>query len=124
MVVYSYVGMDAGSGLTFVETTVFTKRVMALGLEDSLRMLQQELLTNPEAGDVEPGTGGLRKIRMRDPGRERQAWRRPRALPVAQTQGPHLSDLCVREARILEADGGTEAPVATDRHTDQRNSVR
>jgi hypothetical protein len=62
--------MDAGSGLvTFVETTVFTKRVVALGLEDSLRMLQQELLADPEAGDVEPGTGGLRKIRMRDPGR-------------------------------------------------------
>lgn len=55
--------------LTFVETTVFTKRVTALGLEESLRLLQHELLLNPEAGDVEPGTGGLRKIRMGDPGR-------------------------------------------------------
>jgi hypothetical protein len=62
--------MAGASGLlTFVETTVFTKRVTALGLEDSLRILQQELLADPEAGDVEPGTGGLRKIRMRDPGR-------------------------------------------------------
>jgi hypothetical protein len=62
--------MSGASGfLTFVETTVFTKRVMALGLEDSLQILQQELLADPEAGDVEPGTGGLRKIRMRDPGR-------------------------------------------------------
>jgi hypothetical protein len=24
-------------------------------------------MANPEAGDVEPGTGGLRKIRMADP---------------------------------------------------------
>jgi len=55
--------------LTFVETTAFTKRVMGLGLEESLRELQQELLANPEAGDVEPGTGGLRKIRMGDPRR-------------------------------------------------------
>jgi len=55
--------------LTFVETTVFTKRVTALRLEESLQMLQQELIANPEAGDLEPGTGGLRKIRMRDPGR-------------------------------------------------------
>lgn len=55
--------------LTFVETTVFTERVTALGLEDSLQMLQQELLANPEAGDLEPGTGGLRKVRMRDPER-------------------------------------------------------
>ena len=62
--------MTASSGLlTFVETTVFTKRIIALGLEESLRPLQHELLLNPEAGDVEPGTGGLRKIRMRDPGR-------------------------------------------------------
>jgi hypothetical protein len=55
--------------LTFIETTVFTRRVTALGLEDSLQLLQLELLADPEAGDVEPGTGGLRKIRMRDPGR-------------------------------------------------------
>ena len=55
--------------LTFVEATVFTRRVVALGLEESLRGLQLELLANPEAGDVEPGTGGLRKIRVGDPTR-------------------------------------------------------
>ncbi len=37
--------------LTFVETTVFTKRISALGLEEFLRGLQLELLENPEAGD-------------------------------------------------------------------------
>lgn len=55
--------------LTFVETTVFTKRITALGLEGSLRALQIALLQNPEAGHVEPGTGGLRKIRLGDPTR-------------------------------------------------------
>jgi hypothetical protein len=55
--------------LTFVETSVFTRRVQALGLEGSLQRLQAELLANPEAGDVEPGTGGLRKIRIADPSR-------------------------------------------------------
>jgi hypothetical protein len=55
--------------LTFVESTFFTKRISALGLEDSLRELQLGLLANPEAGDIEPGTGGLRKIRMADPTR-------------------------------------------------------
>jgi hypothetical protein len=55
--------------LTFVETTVFTKRVAALGLEESLQGLQLELIDNPEAGDVDPGTGGLRKIRLGDPTR-------------------------------------------------------
>jgi|SRR5579859_6254259 hypothetical protein len=55
--------------LTFIETQVFTRRVYALGLEDSLQRLQAELLANPEAGDVEPGTGGLRKVRIPDPTR-------------------------------------------------------
>jgi len=36
--------------LTFVETAVFTKRITALGLEESLRVLQRALLENPEAG--------------------------------------------------------------------------
>ena len=55
--------------LTFVETSVFTKRMAALGLEESLRGLQLELLDNPEAGDVEPGMAGLRKTRLGDPTR-------------------------------------------------------
>ena len=55
--------------LTFVETTAFTKRLLALGLEESLWDLQLALLDNPEAGDVEPGTGGLRKVRLGDPTR-------------------------------------------------------
>jgi hypothetical protein len=55
--------------LTFVETNIFTKRLAALGLEGSLRGLQLELLDKPEAGDVEPGTAGLRKIRLGDPTR-------------------------------------------------------
>ena len=89
--------------LTFVETTEFTKRIVALGLEESLRNLQQELLGNPAAGDLEPGTGGLRKIRVRDPGRGKGK------------RG---------EERIREADCGTEASVAADCHADQRPGVR
>ena len=55
--------------LTFVETNVFTKRMSALGFEGSLRGLQLELLDNPGTGDIDPGTGGLRKIRLGDPAR-------------------------------------------------------
>lgn len=54
---------------TFVETNVFTRRLQALGLEEALPQLQAELMANPDAGDVEPGTGGLRKTRMPDPAR-------------------------------------------------------
>ncbi len=51
--------------LYFIETNVFTKRVIQLGLENELHDLQGELLANPAAGDTDAGTGGLRKIRMR-----------------------------------------------------------
>lgn len=50
----------------FVEMSPFTKKVVALGLEADLAKLQNCLRENPRAGDVEPGTCGLRKIRMTD----------------------------------------------------------
>jgi len=50
--------------LHFIETAVFTRRIVGLGLEDELRQLQSELLANPAAGDTDAGTGGLRKVRM------------------------------------------------------------
>lgn len=50
--------------LTFVETTVFTRRVQQLSLEQDLLALQLALVANPEAGRLDPGTGGLRKVRM------------------------------------------------------------
>jgi hypothetical protein len=57
--------------LSFVETRFFTDRVQELGLEDALRQLQLTLVSAPDAGRLDPGTGGLRKIRMSDPGRAR-----------------------------------------------------
>ena len=35
----------------------------------SLSALQRELMNDPESGAVMPGCGGLRKIRIADPGR-------------------------------------------------------
>lgn len=55
--------------LFFVETVVFTRRIERLGLEEDLRELQLALLDNPQAGRLDPGTGGLRKVRMPAAGR-------------------------------------------------------
>lgn len=57
--------------MRFVETDLFTRRVVRLNLEEALRRLQVELAVNPEAGDLDPGTGGLRKVRVADPARGR-----------------------------------------------------
>ena len=47
----------------FFETSVFTRRVTGLLSDDEYAELQQALAANPSAGDVIPGSGGLRKIR-------------------------------------------------------------
>lgn len=47
----------------FFETSAFTRRVTALLSDDNYAALQQVLVENPKAGDLIPGSGGLRKLR-------------------------------------------------------------
>lgn len=47
----------------FIETTVFTRRILELMDDDEYRALQFFLSTRPDAGDIIPGSGGLRKVR-------------------------------------------------------------
>ena len=50
---------------TFIETIEFTKQWQALGLTDeTLSILQNEIMRHPECGDMMKGTGGLRKLRI------------------------------------------------------------
>lgn len=50
---------------TFIELPTFSKRWSDLGFSDvELRILQIELLKNPEAGVIMQGTGGVRKVRV------------------------------------------------------------
>ena len=55
--------------MLIIETTIFTKLIVRLMDDDNYRELQGVLIGNPEAGDVIPGSGGLRKIRWRVAGR-------------------------------------------------------
>lgn len=49
----------------FVILPEFDKNWASMGLNDNdLRRLQEELLFDPEKGDVMQGTGGLRKLRF------------------------------------------------------------
>jgi len=51
---------------TFVETTGFTSDVGQFLLDKAYAALQQTLMANPDAGDVMPGCGSLRKYRTAD----------------------------------------------------------
>ena len=53
--------------MIFIETPIFTKEVQALLPHDSYREMQQALLVRPEAGNLIPGSGGLRKLRWKLP---------------------------------------------------------
>lgn len=49
----------------FVMLPEFDRNWASMGLNDNdLRRLQEELLFNPEKGDIMQGTGGLRKLRF------------------------------------------------------------
>jgi hypothetical protein len=50
--------------MRFIETSVFTRRVVTIADDEAHRRLQLELSVNPEKGRMIQGTGGLRKIRM------------------------------------------------------------
>jgi len=50
--------------MIFVETPVFTRQITALADDETYSELQQELVRDPEAGDIIKGAGGIRKIRI------------------------------------------------------------
>jgi hypothetical protein len=53
----------------FVELPLFTEQITGLLDDIDYGLFQSELLRYPEKGDVIPQSGGLRKVRMRLPGR-------------------------------------------------------
>jgi len=49
--------------MVFIETALFTKWLQDYLNDDEYSELQNYLIDQPEAGDLIPGTGGLRKLR-------------------------------------------------------------
>jgi len=50
----------------FIEAPLFTRLVADYLGDDDYRELQRQLVRDPRAGEVIPGTGGFRKLRWRD----------------------------------------------------------
>ena len=47
----------------FIESHKFTEQVVRLNTQEAVWELENELLQNPDKGDLIQGTGGFRKIR-------------------------------------------------------------
>ena len=52
-----------------IETPTFTRQITRLLRDDEYARFQSQLVADPKAGDVIPGSGGLRKIRWSRSGR-------------------------------------------------------
>lgn len=50
--------------MVFIETPLFESRAAKLLDEDALAALQTLLMLRPDAGDMIPGSGGVRKVRV------------------------------------------------------------
>ena len=55
--------------MEFIETPTFTRMLTALLTDDEYRGLQNELMEDPERGDIIKGGGGIRKLRYAAQGR-------------------------------------------------------
>lgn len=66
LVIEIYAGNVQNMDALFIELPAFEKHRRDYLDEELFHRFQQELLKNPEAGDLVEGTGGLRKIRVVD----------------------------------------------------------
>jgi len=55
--------------MEFIETPTFTRLITALLSDEAYRGLQDELVEDPERGDIIKGGGGIRKLRYAVQGR-------------------------------------------------------
>jgi hypothetical protein len=80
---------------TFIEFAEFTAWVKAYLSDDDLAAMQRELLADPGKGDVMPGCGGLRKLRVGDPrrGKGKRGGARVIYLHVVETNAIYLMDV-------------------------------
>jgi mRNA-degrading endonuclease RelE of RelBE toxin-antitoxin system len=54
---------------TFIESSIFEREVAIYLDDDEYAALRAFLVVNPQAGDLVPGSGGVRKLRWKRPGR-------------------------------------------------------
>jgi hypothetical protein len=53
---------------TFIESSIFERALPVYLDDDEYSEFQQFLMQNPEAGELVPGSGGVRKVRWARPG--------------------------------------------------------
>jgi hypothetical protein len=97
---------------TFIEHPTFTKQIKELLSDVEYASFQKDLAASPESGDVVPGLGGLRKVRMAAKGKGKRGGARVVYLLIpapevifffyAYTKG-NIEDLSPEQKKRLKA---------------------
>lgn len=90
-----------GMTRTFKEVESFTKKWKSLGLnDDDLLVLQELLLRDPKIGDVIPGTGGIRKVRIPIDGIGKRSGGRVIYIDIEVKECIYLLDIYAKNEKI------------------------
>ena len=96
--------------MVIIETSIFTRQVQAFLDDDDYRRLQTVLVIRPDAGDLIPGGGGLRKIRWGTHGRGKRggvrliyywAAKQDRILMLLMYAKNEQDDLTAEQLKVL-----------------------
>lgn len=114
--------------ITVAETHVFARSAAKIWSEEELIALVDHVAHNPEAGDIIPGTGGVRKLRWRTAGSGKRGGARviyfyyrpdcPLYPPLAYAKA-QASDLTSEEKKAV-----SDLAATIKRAADQRGGKR
>lgn len=103
--------MDEASdpSMRIIETTIFTRQIDRLAGDDEKQALLDDLIKQPDAGDLIRGGGGIRKLRWRTPGRGKRGgirviyfWHRGQVMYLLVAYAKNVKDnLDANELQVL-----------------------
>ena len=85
---------------SFIETKRFSRLVLEYLTDTEYAELQAALIANPDAGDLIPGSGGVRKLRWRGAGRGKRGGLR--VVYFAKTRQGHIWMLTIYPKSVAE----------------------